>query len=132
MSSTTTIQRGLQGEGGAGGLKGDRHRAAQSGLHWGDHLYLVAVMEWATRRVFAWPLPNTLGARFCTEALTEALERYGRPQIFNTDHGSQFTSRHFTDNLKDGGVAIFMDGGGRCMDNIFIERLWRPLKYEAV
>ena len=95
-------------------------------------LYLVAVMDWATRRVLSWRLSNTLDARFCTDALTEALERYGRPQIFNTDQGSQFTSLQFTATLKDAGVAISMDGRGRCMDNIFIERLWRSLKYEAV
>ena len=86
-------------------------------------LYLVAVMDWATRRVLSWRLSNTLDARFCTEALTEALERHGRPQIFNTDQGSQFTSLEFTATLKDSGVAISMDGKGRCMDNIFIERL---------
>ena len=80
----------------------------------------------------SWRLSNTLDARFCTEALTEALEHYGRPQIFNTDQGSQFTSLQFTDTLKDAGVAISMDGRGRCMDNIFIERLWRSFKYEAV
>ena len=95
-------------------------------------LYLVAVMDWATRRVLSWRLSNTLDARFCTDALTEALERYGRPQIFNTDQGSQFTSLEFTATLKAAGVAISMDGRGRCMDNIFIERLWRSLKYEAV
>ena len=95
-------------------------------------LYLVAVMDWATRRVLSWRLSNTLDARFCVEALTEALERYGPPEIFNTDQGSQFTSLEFTSVLKDSGVAISMDGRGRCMDNIFIERLWRSLKYEAV
>ena len=84
-------------------------------------LYLVAIMDWATCRVLSWRLSNTLDARFCTEALTEALERYGRPQIFNTDQGSQFTSLEFTATLKDAGVAISMDGRGRCMDNIFIE-----------
>ena len=73
-------------------------------------LYLVAVMDWATRRVLSWRLSNTLDARFCVEALTEALERYGRPEIFNTDQGSQFTSREFTATLKDAGVAISMDG----------------------
>ena len=75
-------------------------------------LYLVAVMNWATRRVLSWRLSNTLDARFCTEALTEALERYGRPEIFNTDQGSQFTSLEFTSVLKDAGVAISMDGRG--------------------
>lgn len=95
-------------------------------------LYLVAVMDWATRRVLSFRLSNTLDARFCTEALTEALERYGRPEIFNSDQGSQFTSLEFTSVLQDAGVAISMDGRGRCMDNIFIERLWRSMKYEAV
>ena len=89
-------------------------------------------MDWATRRLLSWSLSNTLDAQFCVEALTEALERYGRPQIFNTDQGSQFTSLEFTATLKDAGVAISMDGRGRCMRNIFIERLWRSLKYEAV
>jgi putative transposase len=95
-------------------------------------LYLVAVMDWATRRVLSWRLSNTLDTRFCTDALTEALERYGCPEIFNTDQGSQFTSQEFTSVLNESGVAISMDGRGRCMDNIFIERLWRSLKYEAV
>ena len=95
-------------------------------------LYLVAIMDWATRRVLSWRLSNTLDAGFCVEALAEALDCYGRPEIFNTDQGSQFTSFEFTAVLKNAGVAISMDGRGRCMDNIFIERLWRSLKYEAV
>jgi len=95
-------------------------------------LYLVAVMDWATRHVLAWRLSNTMDAAFCVEALNEALARYGKPDIFNTDQGSQFTSFEFTNTLKDAEVAISMDGRGRCMDNIFIERLWRSLKYEAV
>lgn len=95
-------------------------------------LYLVAIMDWASRRVLAWRLSNTLDARFCVEALREAMEMYGTPEIFNTDQGSQFTSFDFTAVLKDAGIAISMDGRGRCMDNIFIERLWRSLKYEAV
>jgi putative transposase len=95
-------------------------------------LYLVAIMDWASRHVLAWRLSNTMDAGFCVEALNEALARYGRPGIFNTDQGSQFTSIEFTTVLKDAGVAISMDGRGRCMDNIFIERLWRSLKYEAV
>ena len=95
-------------------------------------LYLVAIMDWATRHVLAWRLSNTLDARFCVEALNEALAEYGRPEIFNTDQGSQFTSLDFTGVLKDAEVAISMDGRGRCLDNIFIERLWRSLKYEAV
>ena len=95
-------------------------------------LYLVAIMDWATRKVLSWRLSNTLDAGFCVEALGEALARYPKPAIFNTDQGSQFTSAAFTDLLKDAGVEISMDGRGRCMDNIFIERLWRSLKYEAV
>ena len=95
-------------------------------------LYLVAIMDWATRRVLAWRLSNTMDARFCVEALTEALARYGNPEIFNTDQGSQFTSLDFTGALNDAEIRISMDGRGRCMDNIFIERLWRSLKYEAV
>ena len=95
-------------------------------------LYLVAIMDWATRHVLAWRLSNTMDAGFCVEALKEAMARYGRPEIFNTDQGSQFTSFEFTGSLKGAGVAISMDGRGRCMDNIFIERLWRSLKYEAI
>ena len=95
-------------------------------------LYLVAIMDWASRQVLAWRLSNTLDAGFCTEALEEALARYGAPQIFNTDQGSQFTSMAFTGRLREAGIRISMDGRGRCMDNIFIERLWRSLKYEAV
>jgi putative transposase len=95
-------------------------------------LYLVAIMDWATRHVLAWRLSNTMDARFCVEALTEALARYGKPEIFNTDQGSQFTSFEFTGLLKAAEVTISMDGRGRCMDNIFIERLWHSLKYEAV
>jgi len=95
-------------------------------------LYLVAIMDWATRHVLAWRLSNTMDAGFCVETLNDALARYGRPEIFNTDQGSQFTSFEFTGTLKDAGIAISMDGRGRCMDNIFIERLWRSLKYEAV
>ena len=95
-------------------------------------LYLVVIMDWVSRAVLAWRLSNTLGAEFCVEALEEALVRYGRPEIFNTDQGSQFTSDDFTGTLKRHGVMISMDGKGRCMDNIFVERLWRSLKYEKV
>jgi putative transposase len=94
--------------------------------------YLVAVMDWASRRVLSWRLSNTLNASFCTEALEEALRRYDAPEIFNTDQGSQFTSEGFTGLLGAHGVAISMDGRGRWMDNIFIERLWRSVKYEEV
>ncbi len=95
-------------------------------------LYLVAVMDWASRHVLAWRLSNTMDARFCVDALQEALAKYGTPEIFNTDQGSQFTSIDFTGALTQAGVTISMDGRGRCLDNIFIERLWRSLKYEAV
>ena len=95
-------------------------------------LYLVAIMDWATRHVLAWRLSNTMDAQFCVEALEEAMARYGKPGIFNTDQGSQFTSLAFTGVLNDAGVAISMDGRGRCLDNVFIERLWRSLKYEAI
>ena len=95
-------------------------------------LYLVAVMDWASRRVLSWRLSNTMDASFCVQALRQALARYGKPDIFNTDQGSQFTSLEFTGVLNEAGVNISMDGRGRCMDNIFIERLWRSLKYEAV
>jgi len=95
-------------------------------------LYLVVVMDWVSRAVLGWRLSNTLGADFCVEALEEALCRYRRPEIFNTDQGSQFTSDDFTGTLKDHGITISMDGKGRCMDNIFVERLWRSLKYEEV
>ena len=95
-------------------------------------LYLVAVMDWASRYVLAWRLSNTLDASFCTDALDEALARHGAPEIFNTDQGSQFTSFAFTGRLQAAGIRISMDGRGRCLDNIFIERLWRSLKYEAI
>ena len=95
-------------------------------------LYLVVIMDWVSRAVLAWRLSNTLAAEFCVEALEEALARYGRPEIFNTDQASQFTSDDFTGTLKRHGVMISMDGKGRCMDNIFVERLWRSLKYEEV
>jgi len=95
-------------------------------------LYLVAIMDWYSRKVLSWRLSNTMDTSFCTEALEEALARYGRPGIFNTDQGSQFTSAAFTDILKGNGVKISMDGKGRWMDNVFIERLWRSLKYECV
>jgi len=89
-------------------------------------------MDWATRKVLAWRLSNTMEVDFCIEALEEALARFGSPEIFNTDQGSQFTSPRFTAVLKDAGVKISMDGRGRWMDNVFIERLWRSLKYECV
>ena len=95
-------------------------------------LYLVAVMDWASRKVLSWRVSNTMDADFCIEALEEALARFGRPEIFNTDQGSQFTSPRFTGVLREAGVRISMDGRGRWMDNVFIERLWRSLKYDCI
>jgi len=92
-------------------------------------MYLVAVMDWHSRKVLSWSVSNTLDSDFCVSALQEAIERYGCPEIFNTDQGSQFTSEAFTSVLKANGIKISMDGRGRCMDNIFIERLWWTVKY---
>ena len=89
-------------------------------------------MDWATRKVLSWRVSNTLDVEFCLEALEEALARFGQPEIFNTDQGSQFTSPRFTGVLQRAGVRISMDGRGRWMDNVLIERLWRSLKYECV
>ena len=94
--------------------------------------YLVAIMDWASRAVLAWRLSNTMDTSFCLEALEEALARFGKPEIFNTDQGSQFTSQAFTGALERAGVRISMDGRGRFLDNIFIERLWRSLKHEDI
>jgi putative transposase len=94
--------------------------------------YLVAVMDWASRAVLSWRLSNTMDASFCVAALEEALARFGTPEIFNTDQGSQFTSTAFTGTLAAAGVRISMDGRGRWMDNVFIERLWRSLKHEDI
>lgn len=95
-------------------------------------VYLVCVMDWFSRRVLAWRLSTTMDTAFCVEALIEALERYGSPQIFNTDQGSQFTSEDFTSELRKRKIAVSMDGKGRFLDNVFVERLWRSLKYEEV
>lgn len=95
-------------------------------------LYLAAIMDWASRKVLAWRLSNTLDVAFCVAALEDALARFGTPDIFNTDQGSQFTSLAFTGRLQVAGTRISMDGKGRWMDNVFIERLWRSLKYECV
>ena len=94
-------------------------------------LYLVAIMDWHTRKVLAWRISNTLEADFCVEALNEAIARFGPPEIMNTDQGAQFTSFAWTDQLRRSGVRISMDGKGRFLDNIFVERLWRSLKYEC-
>lgn len=95
-------------------------------------LYLVAVMDWFTRKVLAWRISNALDSDFCVDALNEAIHRFGPSEIMNTDQGSQFTSFAWTDRLKRVGTRISMDRKGRCLDNIFIERLWRPLKNECV
>lgn len=94
-------------------------------------LYLVAVLDWASRKVLSWRLSNTLDGSFCLAALGDALSQ-GRPEVFNTDQGCQFTARVYTSRLEKAGVAISMDGRGRALDNAFIERLWRSLKYEEV
>jgi putative transposase len=94
--------------------------------------YLVAIMDWCSRRVLSWRLSNTLDSSFCVEALNEALLRFGQPEIFNTDQGAQFTAEAFTSVLLGRGIKISMDGKGRCIDNVFVERLWRSLKYEEV
>ena len=95
-------------------------------------LYLVAILDVASRKVLAFRLSNTLTTDFCVEALEEALAKFGPPEIFNTDQGSQFTSDEWITVLDDAGVAISMDGKGRWIDNVFIERLWRSVKYEEV
>jgi len=95
-------------------------------------MYLVAIMDWHSRRVLSWRLSNTLDTDFCVDALQEAVRRFGTPEIFNTDQGAQFTSEAFTGKLKDHGIQISMDGKGRWVDNVFVERLWRSVKYEDV
>ena len=95
-------------------------------------VYLAAVVDWFSRRVLAWRVSITMDTSFCIEALDEALSQYGKPEIFNTDQGSQFTSEAFTGRLKDEGIKISMDGKGRWADNVFVERIWRSLKYEHV
>ena len=95
-------------------------------------VYLTAVMDWATRRILSWRLSNTMTVDFCIEAVEEAIARYGKPEIFNTDQGSQFTSFEFTDMLKRHDIRISMDGKGAWRDNVFVERFWRSIKYEEV
>jgi len=95
-------------------------------------LYLVAVIDWHSRLVLSWRLSNTMDKTFCVDALQEALDLYGKPEIFNTDQGVQFTCEAFITTLADQGIRISMDGKGRCLDNIFCERLWRSLKYEDI
>ncbi len=95
-------------------------------------VYLAAVVDWFSRRVLSWRLSITMDTAFCIEAVEEALERHGKPEIFNTDQGSQFTSEAFTGLLKNNGIAISMDGRGSWRDNVFVERLWKSVKYEEV
>ncbi len=97
----------------------------------GGYLYLAAILDWHSRYVLSWRLSNTLDVGFCLEALDEALRR-SRPEIFNTDQGTQFTSAAFTGRLLAAGIRISMDGKGRALDNVFVERLWRTVKYEEV
>ena len=96
------------------------------------HVYLVAIIDWYSRRVLSWRLSNTLDTSFCVEALQEAIASHGTPEIFNSDQGCQFTSEAFTDELKQHNIPISMDGKGRWLDNVFVERLWRSVKYEEV
>jgi putative transposase len=98
----------------------------------GGYIYLCAVIDWHSRMVLAWELSNTLDASFCVRAVQAAMARYGTPEIFNTDQGCQFTSAEFTQPLLAAGVKLSMDGKGRCLDNVFVERLWRSVKYEEV
>lgn len=100
-------------------------------MRWG-FVYLVAVIDWYSRRVLSWRLSNTLTTDFCLEAVSEAMAHFGKPNIFNTDQGSQFTSSDFTDLLKNNGIKISMDGKGCWSDNVFVERLWKSVKYEGV
>lgn len=95
-------------------------------------VYLVAVMDWYSRKVLSWEISNTMDDGFCVEALNRAIRRYGCPEIFNTDQGAQFTGHNFINVLKDNHIQISMDGKGRWVDNVFIERLWRTIKYEDI
>jgi putative transposase len=95
-------------------------------------LYLIAILDWATRKVLTWRISNSLTTDFCVDALEDAIATFGRPSIFNTDQGCQFTDSDFTDVLKSNGIAISMDGKGAWRDNVFIERFWRSIKYEEV
>lgn len=96
------------------------------------HVYLIGIIDWYSRKILSYRISNTMDRHFCLEALDEALEKYGKPEIFNTDQGSQFTSSDFTGRLEAEGIKISMDGKGRCLDNIFIERWFRSLKYEDI
>ena len=95
-------------------------------------VYLAAVVDWFSRRILSWRLSITMDVSFCLEAVEEALAKHGRPEIFNTDQGSQFTSEAFTGRLRENNIAISMDGKGSWRDNVFVERIWRTIKYEEV
>ena len=98
----------------------------------GGFAYLVAIIDWYSRKVLSWRLSNSMDATFCVDCLDDALKQHGQPEVFNSDQGSQFTSAAFTDVLKREGITISMDGRGRALDNIFVERLWRTIKYEDI
>jgi len=98
----------------------------------GSHMYLVAIIDIYTRKVLSWRLSNTMDSHFCRECLNEAIRLYGKPEIFNTDQGSQFTCYEFIEILKNNNIQVSMDGKGRALDNVYIERLWRTLKYENI
>ena len=98
----------------------------------GGFAYLVAIIDWYSRKVLSWRLSNSMDATFCVDCLEDALKQHGQPEVFNSDQGSQFTSAAFTDVLKREGITISMDGRGRALDNIFVERLWRTIKYEDI
>jgi putative transposase len=95
-------------------------------------MYLVAIMDWHSRKVLSWRISNSMDASFCIEALEDALQKYGKPGIFNTDQGVQFTSSNWIEMLTNNDIEVSMDGKGRWVDNVFIERLWRSLKYECI
>jgi putative transposase len=96
------------------------------------YMYLCAIIDWHSRYVLSWGISNTHDSAFCQSLLREAIEKHGKPEIFNTDQGSEFTASGFTDILKDNDIQISMDGKGRCLDNVFVERLWRNVKYECI
>ncbi len=98
----------------------------------GDFVYLTAIIDWYSRKILSWKLSNSMEVGFCKSVVIEAIEKYGTPEIFNTDQGSQYTSNEFTSLLKDNGIKISMDGKGRALDNVFVERLWRTVKQEEV
>ena len=142
QTSAQEPHSGVQGEGGPGCSQGEKtlaELAEQFDIHpnqitqWKSSSQEgAAVVDWFSRRVLAWKLSITMEASFCIEALEEALSRNEKPEIFNTDQGSQFTSEAFTGRLKEEGIKISMDGKGRWRDNVFVERIWKSIKYEEV